>query len=695
MSQDSDPFDEDYQADDAEEAEDDHMIDSSDEYGGVTSGGEDDPEGDYFAQDINPHDLLKDMAMPTPGDGSSLQPYQILRAISSGPKRRKTKRRGGAGRQGPRQMDLPEHVSRMVGHANLLYASNKYQQAIDLLLEVIRQVPNLADPYNTLGVLHEVLGEPRKALDFYMIAAHMTGKDVDLWHKLAVMSDEQGFHRQAIYCWNRYLYKDKDNFEARLARARLFPLVNEPWKAKQQYTWLLDKHPGQPEVVKALVTLCHDLNETDKAVELLEGQLANHYDQVDLTHINMLADLYMATGHYANAVQLINRSERVMCQEEPLPIDLKVRRGTCYAYMGDIPAASADLQQLLEHPVIDDDGDSYEDLYLLVIQEVGKLGMAQVALPFMDRLKGELYVDGGETEAASALLAALDQNIQQQNIILPEGQRQQMSLFLVQARLQLLLGLKEEFAAGLLPRISALLDVAESNMAIVDAAKKLVRALKRRKMFARRGGRKGEGDEEATAAQGDDDAALPAELRALALAAAADQEDQPDLFKDSQLYGVFIELIHVLVELGKEQQAAALLTRASAVGAYPTTSRDNSSWWGPSAAAVPPRKPGSRRGNATDAGAVSDGGGVAAAAAAGGVLSGNERREEARLMREALRLLSAEIHCRQGDVEEALKQLKTVAVQLAGLVAVLLLLQSAGSSAALDEDCGLPKGEAS
>jgi hypothetical protein len=49
--------------------------------GGVTSGGEDDPEGDYFDKDINPHDLLKDMAQPAPGDNSSLQPYQILRAI--------------------------------------------------------------------------------------------------------------------------------------------------------------------------------------------------------------------------------------------------------------------------------------------------------------------------------------------------------------------------------------------------------------------------------------------------------------------------------------------------------------------------------------------------------------------------------------------------------------------------------------
>jgi hypothetical protein len=41
---------------------------------------------------------------------------------------------------------------------------------------VIRQVPNLSDPYHTLGALHEVMDQPRQALNFYMIAAHMSGK---------------------------------------------------------------------------------------------------------------------------------------------------------------------------------------------------------------------------------------------------------------------------------------------------------------------------------------------------------------------------------------------------------------------------------------------------------------------------------------------------------------------------------------
>lgn len=32
------------------------------------------------------------------------------------------------------------------------------------------------------------------------VAVH---QDTNLWHKLAMMSEEQGYIRQAIYCWNK------------------------------------------------------------------------------------------------------------------------------------------------------------------------------------------------------------------------------------------------------------------------------------------------------------------------------------------------------------------------------------------------------------------------------------------------------------------------------------------------------------
>ncbi len=55
-------------------------------------------------------------------------------------------------------------------------------------MEIIRQVPNVADPYHTLGLIYEELGQKDKALQFFMIAAHLTPKDQHLWYRLAQMS---------------------------------------------------------------------------------------------------------------------------------------------------------------------------------------------------------------------------------------------------------------------------------------------------------------------------------------------------------------------------------------------------------------------------------------------------------------------------------------------------------------------------
>ena len=47
---------------------------------------------------------------------------------------------------------------------------------MSLLWEVIRLAPNMADAYHTLGALHENANEPLKAINFYMIAAHLDPK---------------------------------------------------------------------------------------------------------------------------------------------------------------------------------------------------------------------------------------------------------------------------------------------------------------------------------------------------------------------------------------------------------------------------------------------------------------------------------------------------------------------------------------
>ena len=79
----------------------------------------------------------------------------------------------------------------------------RHEEAIALLMDVIKVHPYLQDTYHTLGLAHEALGRQRKALDFYMIAVHMTPADVDLWRRLANLSTNLGFFRQAIYCYTK------------------------------------------------------------------------------------------------------------------------------------------------------------------------------------------------------------------------------------------------------------------------------------------------------------------------------------------------------------------------------------------------------------------------------------------------------------------------------------------------------------
>lgn len=101
-----------------------------------------------------------------------------------------------------------------------------------MLMEVIRLAPNLADPYHVLGVLHETVGNSKKALDFFMIAAHLTPKDLSLWKRLAAMSTDHHLVRQAVYCYSQVLKRDREDVDARFDRALLYAELEDHKKVR-------------------------------------------------------------------------------------------------------------------------------------------------------------------------------------------------------------------------------------------------------------------------------------------------------------------------------------------------------------------------------------------------------------------------------------------------------------------------------
>lgn len=71
----------------------------------------------------------------------------------------------------------------------MLFVTQDLQGAAQLLLEIIREAPHVASPYHTLGLIYEQLGHQQQALQVFVLAAHFTPRDVDMWRRLAMMAE--------------------------------------------------------------------------------------------------------------------------------------------------------------------------------------------------------------------------------------------------------------------------------------------------------------------------------------------------------------------------------------------------------------------------------------------------------------------------------------------------------------------------
>lgn len=289
-----------------------------------------------------------------------------------------------------KRKDIPEEVAQKLGQANMAYATSKPAEAITLLLEVVRLAPNLPDPYHTLGLLHEASSDWKKALDFYMIAAHLTPRDISLWRRLANMSTDQGLIRQAVYCYTQILRRDREDLDAKYDRALLYADLEDQKKALEGFEQVQAARPDHPEVPKALARLHYRTGSITTAIDVLRKHIEEHPHQTDLTHINILTELLSEVRDWQGVLGLVEKAENeflpLLAQQEgmtraALPIELRLKQGAAWAALGDIPAAHEALSMLLSEPV-----DIYGDLYVEAGNLLLSLDQPAEALPFLKAL---------------------------------------------------------------------------------------------------------------------------------------------------------------------------------------------------------------------------------------------------------------------------------------------------------------------
>ncbi|KAI8526496.1 hypothetical protein RHMOL_Rhmol12G0001200 [Rhododendron molle] len=190
---------------------------------------------------------------------------EIMEVMNYGRRKRSKKSRKRGRRKGSKNKGNPE-VTRKLGDATLHYAHGRYEEvrvhvelqnnvvrsprAICALKEVIRVAPNLPDPYHTLGIIYSEIGDKKKALNFYMLAAHLTPKDSSLWKLLVPWSIEQGNAGQARYCLSKAITADPADMSLRFSRASLYVELGEYQKAAESYEQISRLCPENLEALK-------------------------------------------------------------------------------------------------------------------------------------------------------------------------------------------------------------------------------------------------------------------------------------------------------------------------------------------------------------------------------------------------------------------------------------------------------------
>ncbi|CAG8801172.1 19668_t:CDS:2, partial [Gigaspora rosea] len=321
---------------------------------------------------------------------------------------------------GPRTRTLSPMLKKLLGDANLHYVNKEYPAAIATLQEVVKIDPNIHIAWFTLGTIQDERGCSDKALQLYLVAAHLTPKDGALWKRLGLLSKNQSALHQAIYCFSKAIRCDPNDDDAIWDRCILYSEIGEYRKAIDGFKKLLQEMPYDMNIIREITKIQVQLNEIPQAIELYLDAYEYYKSRpfpedpesegsFGFSEINIMAELYMLMNDFSGAIDFIKRGVRWLQGREnepwwdtvaddreyeedekanrrdtsmllarfssvdnmggsnaPLPLELRVKLGQC----------RVELEQLEEAKAIE----QYVDLYYEVAETYAEKGLFEDAL---------------------------------------------------------------------------------------------------------------------------------------------------------------------------------------------------------------------------------------------------------------------------------------------------------------------------
>ena len=207
--------------------------------------------------------------------------------------------------------------------AVMAFIEHKYEEAEDLTLQALRINPEMYSAHNLLSEIHAARGDKEKALSAAWNGAHTRPRDSEMWSRIArlVMDRDDGDQdsrlRDAIYCYNRILYVDSSNIEARYQRAALNLELGYKRRAANEYEQLIRQLPHETTILRHLAEIYINLGESDTALRHYEAAI-KHFRSLETcdisfftwSDVNIVCELYGVQRRYDEGITVLKSLSR-------------------------------------------------------------------------------------------------------------------------------------------------------------------------------------------------------------------------------------------------------------------------------------------------------------------------------------------------------------------------------------------------
>lgn len=340
------------------------------------------------------------------------EPQQSIQRIDKGAIRR-------------RNLRLSAALLGLMGEANLRFVRGDVETAEKMCHEIIKQVPNAPEPYQTLAQIYE--HDPEKSLQFNLLAAHLGPSDANEWLRIAALLKEKKDVRQEMVCYSQAIKADPQNLDIHLKRLELlqtlegtkYPLTNVNVSRVKCYHKIVTSMPESAgEIImkytRLATTLYHNNQEIERALAVMAVAYKKCPTQFNLEDINIFLELLMARKQYQTCIEIfisnlgldieaeiqtVKNTEGVIEEQtnylqcsmsQDLPIDLKSKIVICFIHLG-----SDNLVLTLLNDFLQNDVEKAGDLYMDIEEALSSVGQHELSLRLLEPLVKSNVFDMG------------------------------------------------------------------------------------------------------------------------------------------------------------------------------------------------------------------------------------------------------------------------------------------------------------